>query len=451
MNKQIEGAAPAGAPAPAAPTPQKSWGAGSFIRYGLVCVLILLIGFFGWGATAKLAGAVIATGQLRVETNRQVVQHLDGGVVEEILVREGDRVMAGDVLIRLDSARLDAELAALESQLFEIMARRGRLEAVQTGADQIAFDPELIEAGSDDPEVVALMIGQQKLFDAQRVSLEKERDVLAERKAQLGEQIRGAEAEIASYERQIELIAEELIGMRQLLASGNVPKTRVLALEREEARLQGERGQLISRVAQLKGQISELDIELLRMTANMLEEAIAESRELGYRELELRERRLSLQEQLSRLDVRAPSGGIILDMSVHALQAVVRPADPILYVVPDDAELVIDARFDPLSRDEIFPTQDAVMRFSAFNARTTPEIFGRIKTISPDVSVDEQSGMSFYKVEVSMLEGEIDKLEGQRLVAGMPVEVFVQTEKRTPLNYLMRPITDYFYRAGRQD
>ncbi|MEM7745760.1 MAG: HlyD family type I secretion periplasmic adaptor subunit [Pseudomonadota bacterium] len=443
MTPQLSG--PGGAPQP--PT----WSAKRYIWAGLICVLALGGGFGGWAATAQLAGAVIATGQLRVENNRQVVQHPDGGVVADIRVRDGDLVAAGDVLIRLDSKRLDSELAALESQLFEMMARRGRLEAVQIGADEIEFDPEIIAAGEANPDVAKLLLGQEKLFTASRDSIDKERQVLGERKLQLAEQIRGTEAEIASLVRQSELIAEELVGMRQLLRSGNVPKTRVLALEREEARLQGESGQLISQVAQLKGQISEMDIELLRMEATMLEEAIAETRELGYRELELKERRLSLREQLSRLDITAPTGGVIIEMSVHALQSVVRPADVILYVVPDDAEMVIDARVDPIAVDQVYRGQDAVMRFSAFNARTTPEIFGFIDNVAPDVVTDEQTGMSYYRVEVSMKAGEMDKLEGLELIAGMPVEVYLQTGERTPFNYLLKPVSDYFYSAWNEE
>ena len=214
-----------------------------------------------------------------------------------------------------------------------------------------------------------------------------------------------------------------------------------------QARLQGQAGDLISRIAQLRGQITEIARQQNQMRAARLEEAIAESRELGFRELELQERRFSLQDQLSRLEIRAPVGGIILDSTVHALKSVIRPAEPIMYIVPSDSELVVDARVEPINIDQMYPGQDAVMRFSAFNTRTTPEIFGKIAKTSPDVTVDEQTGLSYYKAEVKMNEGELAKLEGQELVAGMPVEVYIQTGERTPLNYLMKPITDYFNRA----
>ncbi len=440
-----------GPPGATAPQRDDGWGAQKYIRFGLICVLVLGGGFGGWAATASLKGAVIASGQLRVETNRQVVQHLDGGVVGDIRVRDGDAVEAGEILISLDDTLLRSELIALESQLFEIVARRGRLEAAQIDADNIVFDNELLEFAQLNPQVAALIEGQRALFFARRDSTAKQIEVLVERKAQLGEQIIGAQAELDSLARQSELIEEELVGVRKLLKSGNIPKSRLLSLEREAARLVGDAGQLTAQAAQLKGQISEIDIEQLRMAATLREEAITELRELGFRELELKERRLSLRERLSRLDIRAPRAGVVLDMTVHALKAVVRPAEPILYVVPSNTEMVVDARVEPINIDQMFRGQEAVLRFSAFNARTTPEIFGHINTVSPDSIVDEQTGMSFYKAEIKLNEGEIEKLEGQELIAGMPVEVYIQTGDRTPLNYMFKPVTDYFNRALREE
>ncbi len=438
-------------PARSAAPKDDGWGAQKYIRFGLICVLILGGGFGGWAATASLKGAVIASGQLRVESNRQVVQHLDGGVVGDILVRDGDVVQAGDVLIRLDDTLLRSELITLESQLFEIVARRGRLEAVQIESGDIQFDDELLSVAKENEEVASLINGQVALFLAQRESNAKQRDVLVERKSQFAEQIVGIDAQLSSYERQSELIEEELVGVRQLLKRGNIQKTRLLSLEREAARLIGEAGQLTAQRAQLQGQISEIDIELLRMDATTREEAITELRELGFRELELKERRLALKERLSRLDIRAPRMGVVIDSTVHALKAVIRPAEPILYIVPNDANMVIDARVEPINRDSIFTGQEAVLVFSAFNTRTTPELFGTISKVSPDSTVDEQTGMAFYKAEVALNEGEIVKLEGQELVAGMPVEVYIQTGDRTPFNYMLRPVTDYFNRAMREE
>jgi HlyD family secretion protein len=426
------------------------WGAGGYIRFGIVCVALLAVGLGGWGATAKLKGAIISSGHLRVESQRQVVQHPDGGVVGEILVREGDVVSAGDVLIRLDGTTLQSELTVMESQLYELMARRGRLVAEQTDRETIVFDPELLEVAKTRPEVRNLIDGQQALFDARLRTMQREVEVMQERQTQISEQISGSTAEIGALERQSELIEQELVGQRALLAKGLAQASRVLSLEREASRLEGQRGQMVAQTAQLKGQISEMEIELLRLGASRREEAITTLRDLGFKELELKERRIALIEQLSRLDVRAPLAGIILDMAVYALKSVVRAADPILYIVPSDSALVVDAQVDPIDIDSVRSGQEAVLTFSAFNTRTTPQLFGTVSKISPDAFVDEQTKRSYYRAEVVLREGELEKLKGQELVAGMPVEVFIQTGERTPLNYMLKPITDYFNRALRE-
>ena len=427
------------------------WSASGYIRFGLFCVLLLAGGLGGWGATAKLKGAVISAGQLRVESQRQVVQHPDGGVVGEILVREGDLVEAGEVLIRLDGTSLQSELTVLESQLYELMARRGRLDAEQTGAERIAFDAELVEAASAGPEVASLMNGQQALFEARLQSMQREIEVTEERQGQIREQIAGSESQIDASLRQSALIEEELVGQRKLLKQGLAQASRVLALEREAARLEGQTGQMVAQTAQLKGQISQLEIERLRIGSTRREEAITTLRDLGFRELELKEQRIALHEKLSRLDFRAPLAGVVLDMTVFALKSVIRPAEPVLYIVPSDSELVVDARVEPIHIDTVRAGQEAVLRFSSFNSRTTPELFGTVARVSPDAFVDEATKRSYYRAEVLLRDGELAKLEGQELVAGMPVEVFIQTGERTPLNYLVKPIADYFNRALREE
>ncbi|MBY8974449.1 HlyD family type I secretion periplasmic adaptor subunit [Rhodobacteraceae bacterium NNCM2] len=427
------------------------WSARGYIRFGLVCVILLGGGLGGWAATAKLAGAVIASGHLRVEAQRQVVQHLDGGVVGEINVRNGDVVKAGDVLIRLDGTQLTSELNVLESQLFEIMARRARLLAEQADKDEIEFDPELVELAKTRDDVKSLIDGQQGLFKARLKTLKSELDVMSEREEQIQEQIEGSVAEIQSLKRQSELIDEELVSMRHLQDKGLAQASRVLSLEREAARLRGEYGAMTAQNAQLKGQVSELKIEQIRMLDSRREEAITQERELGFRQLELLEQRLALKEKLSRLDIRAPRPGVVHDMTVFALDSVIRPAEPILYIVPSDTDLLVDARIEPLHRDQVHPNQDVVLRFSAFNSRTTPELFGKVSIVSSDTSLDEQTGMTYFSAEVKLNDGEIEKLEGNEMIAGLPVEVYIQTGERTTLNYLMRPMTDYFSRALREE
>jgi HlyD family secretion protein len=435
----------------AASDAEERWAARSFIRSGLFIVLLLLGGLGGWSAFAKLSGAVVTSGKLRVETERQVVQHPDGGVVGEILVREGDFIDAGEVVIRLDGSTLLSELAVIESQLFELMARRGRLTAEQNDKDELSFDPELLEIAAGRPEVARLIEGQSDLFAARRETLERELAVLTERQQQIREQIVGSEGEAAALLRQSQLIEDELVGQRQLLAQGLAQANRVLSLEREAARLEGERGQMLAQTAQLKGQISEIEIERLRLASSRREEAIRELRDIGFRELELAERRIATRDKLDRLEIRAPVGGIVYDMTIHALKAVVRPAEPILYIVPSDAQLVIDTQVEPIDIDQLYPGQEAVLRFSAFNQRTTPELFGTVVRVSPDAFTEESTGRNYFIAEVDLNPGEIEKLEGNTLMPGMPVDVFIQTHAQTPINYLMKPLTDYFSRAMREE
>ena len=456
LSARVKGTPAAPPPKPPAPPTAASedssgrWSAAGYIRFGLIWVLILGGGLGTWSATAKLSGAVIASGQMRVLTNRQVVQHQDGGVVSEILVRDGDTVEAGDVLIRLDDTLLRSELIALESQLYEIMARRGRLEAIEYLRDEVTFDPELLQAAGQSIEVANLVQGQADLFRAQVGARTKEKEVLSERKDQFSDQIEGAEEQIKALGIQVGFIEEEIEDKRRLLEQDLIRKPELLALQREQARLYGQSGQLKAQVAQLRGQISQVDIELLRMDATVLEEALTEKRELGYREDELKERRRSLIEQLSRLNIRAPRSGRVLNSAVHAIKAVVRPAEPIMYVIPNDSSLIVDARIDPLNIDEVFTGQEAVLRLSALNSRTTPELFGTVKNVAADIVTDEQTGMQYYSAEVELVEGELEKLEGQELIAGMPVETFIQTGERTLLEYIMKPIMDYLERSVRE-
>ncbi len=446
MTLQLQG------PTPGEPAKQDDgWSARGHIRFGLFTLVLLVGGLGTWAATARLAGAVIANASLRVTAQQQVVQHPDGGVVGDIHVSEGDRVEGGSVLISLDGTSLAAELAALEGQLFELMARRGRLMAEQAELDTLTFDAELLEAAARDPEVRILVDGQRALFEARRLTMQREIEVMDERKGQISEQIEGALAEIAALESQSGFITSELSDVQQLSDKGLARRDRLMQLKREGARLQGEHGQMMAQNARLKGQISELEIEQLRMMDTRREEAITELREIGFRELELKQRRIQLREQLDRLEIRAPRAGIVYDLQIHAIKAVVRAAEPVMYIVPVDTGMVIEAQVDPIGIDSVFVGQAAAVRFSAFNTRTTPELSGHVTKMSADVFTDEQTGVSYYKVDIALDEGELEKLEGLELVAGMPVEAHIRTDERTPIEYLVKPLTDYLNRALREE
>nr|WP_069299039.1 HlyD family type I secretion periplasmic adaptor subunit [Neptunicoccus sediminis] len=438
-------------PGGVAPAPvQSRWSAKKPLFLGMLAVAVL-IGVLGiWGSFATISGAVISSGMIQVESLRQVVQHPQGGVVGEILVKEGDRVEAGDVLIRFDDTLLRSELATVNGQLNEILSRRARLIAERDNAEKLSFDPELLEVAKTSADVRALIEGQSRLFEARRESLDQQVEQLNERKQQIKLQIRGVEAQLASSKEQVALITKELIDQQGLLEKGLAQASRVLSLEREAARLKGSIGELESAAARGGAQIVETDIQILQLRNQRREEAISTLRDLSYSEIEMLERKLSLRETLSRMDVRAPMSGVIHGLTVHAIRSVVRPADAILYVVPTDSPLVITTRISAINVDQVHVGQDASLRFSTFDQRTTPEIFGTVAKVSADVFQDDTTGMSYYSAEIVPNEGEMERLGDVELLPGMPVEAFIKTEERSPISYLTKPFTDYFNRAFRE-
>lgn len=432
-------------------TPEKStFGAGWPLFIGFFTVLALVGGLGTWAVRAEIAGAVVSSGQIVVDKNRQVVQHPDGGVVEEVLVEEGDSVKEGDMLIRLDPTLADSELVIVEGQLYELMARRGRLEAEQDDATEIRFDPRLLERAETDMDVMAKVKGQQRLFEARSDSLAQAVTQLNNQQVQLENQVEGIDAQARALERQQELIVRELEDQQSLFDRGLSPASRVLGLQREEARLAGTIGELTARRGEALEQMAELQIEELQLYAGRREEAITRLRDLQYNELELIERSNSLRERLDRMEIRAPVSGIVYDMRVFGRRSVIRPADPVLFLVPQDRPLIIEARVNPINIDEVYANQDVVLRFAAFDMRNMPDMFGSVTRISPDSFKDEQTGAAFYQVEIQLPEEELTKLpEGQILIPGMPVDAFIRTQDRTPLAYLLTPLARYFDKAFR--
>lgn len=420
------------------------------VLFGFLALVVLVGGFGFWSTTTEIAGAVVAQGRVEVEQNRQVVQHPDGGVVAAIHVRNGDRVEAGDPLIQLDGSLLTSELTIVEGQFFEILARRGRLEAERDDADHPTFPAELVTAGTVRADIAALMRGQERLFAARQETIANEIEQLQKRRAQIQNQIDGIAAQRVSTADQLELIGRELDDLKTLLERGLTQAGRVLALEREKARLDGVAGELDAARAEAEGKVTEIDIEILKRASTRREEANTQLRDLGYRELELAERRRSLIEQIDRLDIRAPVAGIVHALQVTTPRSVIRAAEPVLYLVPQDRPLVIAAQVSPIHVDEVAIGQEVALRFAAFDSRTTPELFGQVRQISADALTDEASRVSYYRAEIVLDPGELDKLSGHAIIPGMPVEVFIRTGERTPLAYLVRPLAEYFNRAFRE-
>lgn len=425
------------------------WSARRHIVIGLLALVVLVGGFGTWAVMAQITGAVITSGQIEVERNRQVVQHPDGGVVSEILVEEGDSVAAGDMLIRLDPSDLASELAVVEAQLFEILARRGRLEAERDDLDTPEFDPVLISANTADSR--DLIAGQTRLFEARRESNSRAVEQLTQQRAQIASQLSGIRAQQTALNTQSELITRELSDQQSLLDRGLAQASRVLALQREEANLLGRVGELTAQAAQAAERMTEIEIQVLGLSSTRREEAITQLRDLQYNQLELSERRRVLLRQLDRLDIRAPVSGVVYGLQVFAEQSVIRPADPVLFLIPQDRPLVIATRVQTIDIDQIHVGQEATLRFSAFDQRRTPELKGHITLVSADAFQDEASGMSYYRAEVQLNDGEIAKLPSDMtLVPGMPVEAFLRTADRSPMGYLVKPLADYFAKAFRE-
>lgn len=428
-----------------------AWSARKPLIIGLIGLVLLVGGFGTWAAFTQISGAIIAPGRIEVDQNRQVVQHPDGGVVSAIEVKEGDKVSTGQVLVRLDPAELKSELSIIENQLAELMARRGRLEAERDGRDTLTFDPLLIEISAGNTDASGLMIGQKTLFEARAQTVAAEIDQLDKRRGQISNQIDGIEAQQAALARQLDLIEMELTDQQSLLDRGLAQATRVLGLQREQARLSGTMGDLAAQKAEAEGRITEIEISILKLGTDRREEAITTLRDLQFRELELREQRRALIEQMGRLDITAPLSGVVYNLQVFALRSVIRPADPVLFIVPQDRPLVINARVDSIHVDKLFVGQEVTLRFSALDQRTTPELFGRVTQISADAFEDEATRASYYRAEIALSEGEQARLpEGSTLLPGMPVEAFIRTADRTPLAYLVKPFTDYLAKAFRE-
>ncbi|MEH6645944.1 HlyD family type I secretion periplasmic adaptor subunit [Sulfitobacter sp.] len=419
---------------------------------GFGTILLLLGGFTYWAARAQIDGAVVASGRMVVERNRHAVQHLTGGVVKEILVKEGDTVQENDLLVRLDPTLALSELKIVDGQLYELMARRGRLEAERDEMETIAFDPRLIERAIHDLDVEALMKGQQNLFEARAESLKGAITQLNNQQQQLVEQIHGINAQMTATDRQLTLVGTETVSQQTLLDKGLAQSSRVLALQREDARLAGAMGDLTSRRAQAMERKSELAIQELQYRANRREEAISVLRDLQYNELEMAERSRALQTQLDQMEIRAPISGVVYDLKVYGRLSVIRPAEALLFLVPQDRALVIEAQIEPLNVTDVHVAQDVILRFSAFDMRETPDLFGKVTHISPDAFTDAQTGRPFYRVEINLPKEELSKLTAdQTLIPGMPVDAFIRTGEHSPLTYLTSPLTRYFGKAMRDN
>jgi HlyD family secretion protein len=416
---------------------------------GVLIVLVLGFGVGGWAATVQISGALIAQGSIVVDQNVQKVQHPTGGIVGELRVHDGDHVKAGDILVRLDETVMRANLAIITKGLNELSARKARLEAERDGADEITFPPALL-ARTEDPDAVSAVRSERRLFELRRTERSGQKAQLQQRMAQLNEEIAGIEAQQAAKSQEIVLIERELGGVRDLYAKNLVQLTRLTQLEREMARLGGERAQLVASAAQAKGKIAEINLQIIQIDQNLSSEVAKEMRDIDGKIGEFVERKVTAEDQLRRTDIRAPQTGVVFQSAVHTIGGVITAGDPIMLIVPDADKLQVEAKVNPQDIDQLQVGQLAVLRFSAFNSRTTPEIDGKVTRVSADTSTDQRTGQSYYTIRIALPPENVALLGDVRLLPGMPVEAFVQTGDRTVISYLMKPLRDQFMRAFRE-
>lgn len=433
---------------------KKPFDAGRSIRrhalVGTALIVLLVGGVGGWAATTELSGAVIAGGQLVVDSSVKKVQHPTGGVVGELRVRDGSRVSAGDVLMRLDDTQTKASLAIVTKALDENMARRGRLEAERDDAPAIVWPADFL-ARRDLGEAGLAIAGEQRLFETRRSARRGQKAQLAERVSQLREQISGFDAQVDAKKHEISWVRQELEGVRDLFRKNLVQFPRVTALERDAAKLDGDRGSLIASIAQAKGRITETELQIIQVDEDMRNEVGKELVDIRNKTSELFERRIAAEDLLKRIDIRAPQDGTVHQLTVHTIGGVIIPqGEPIMLIVPNADALTVEVKVQPQDIDQLHIGQPAVLRFPAFNQQTTPEIDGQVSLVSADVSTDLKTGMSFYTVRVAIPDEGLTRLQGLRLVPGMPVESFIQTAPRTVVSYLIRPIADQMTKAFRE-
>ena len=419
------------------------------VQAGLIIVIVLAGGVGGWAGTMKISGALIAPGSIVVESNIKKVQHPTGGIVGELRVRDGDRVKKGDIVVRLDDTVTRANLAIISKGLDALAARKARLESERDGNETVKF-PDNLDARAGNPDVAAIRDGERKLFELRRNARVGQKAQLRQRIEQLKEEIRGLQAQRESKEKEIKLIEREKEGVYELWKQKLVQLTKLTQLEREATRLQGEAAQLVAQTAQVAGKISETELQILQIDRDLSSEVAKETREIDAKIGEFVERKITAEDQLKRVDIRAPQDGTVFQSSVHTVGGVITAGDPIILVVPDADTLTVESRVNPQDIDQVQVGQSALLRFSAFNMQTTPEINGAVTRISADTSTDQRTGQSYYTIRIAMPPKEVARLGDVRIVPGMPVEAFVQTGDRTMLSYLAKPLHDQMMRMFRE-
>lgn len=422
-----------------------------YLLAGTILVLLVTFGIGGWAATTELSSAVVAPGVLVVDSSVKKVQHPTGGVVGELRVRDGDHVRAGDILVRLDETQTLAAATIITKSVDELMARQARLETERDNISELAFPAALLDRARDPASDAARAISAERsLFDLRRQARDGQKSQLKERSAQLQEEIKGYQGQVEAKKKEVEFIQQELGGVRTLWEKNLVPISRLTALERDAARIEGERSQLSGMIAQAKGKTAEIQLQIMQVDQDLRSEVGKDLVEARSKISELAERKIAAVDQLQRIDIRAPQNGVVYQLSVHTVGGVIAPGEQIMLIVPDADTLAVEVKIAPQDIDHVHVGQPAILRFSAFNQHTTPEITGAVSVISPDLTQDQRTGTSFYTTRIALKPEELERLGSVKLIPGMPADAYIQMGERTALSYLMKPLRDQAARAFKE-
>lgn len=408
-------------------------------------LIMLLVGTVGvWAAITPIAGAVVSSGIVVVESNIKKVQHQAGGIVSAILAKNGDRVEAGDIVLSLDETQVRANLGITISQLIQLVGRKARLEAERDQADVIQVPPDFLASGG---EAAAIAEGERRLFNIRQAARKGQIAQSRERIGQFKQEITGLTAQRDAKEQEVELMREELERLEGLRKLGLMPSTRILSAQRDWTRLKGEWGALVAQIARAQGQINEVELQIIGIDQTMQTDASKELRDSEARIAELLERKIAAEDMLKRVHLRAPQAGVVHDLAVHTVGGVISPAETVMTIVPSQESLGVEVHISSTDIDQVSVGQEATLRFPALNQRTTPEMKGVVSRVGADLTKEPQINSAYFTVRIQLQENPADKL---KLVPGMPVEAFIKSKERTALSYLVKPVADQFAKAFRE-
>jgi HlyD family type I secretion membrane fusion protein len=412
-------------------------------------VVLFFFGFIGWAAVAPLQSALVAPGIVVVETHRKQIQHLEGGIVKEILVQDGQMVKAGQPLIRLDSTQAATALQQIQDEQDELTAQEARLVAERDGAPVVHFPLELLARGNE-PKVAESILGEQTAFDNQKASIRQQTEILNEKKAEDARAIEGFQAQIAADDTQIALIQREADAVGKMVAKGLEPTAKLLDLQRTQADIAGQRGDLVQKIAQQKLDSGEDDILIINVKSQALEDVLKDLRDVQGRRFDLADRVQAARDVLRRTTLIAPVDGRVDDLQVHAKGAVIKAGEPVLEIIPAHDQLEIEARLRPQDADEVHVGMTAKVDLSAYKARRLPMLTGTVTYVSPDTLEDQHTGQSYFLVHVMVDRSILKDYPAARFIPGMPVQAEIQTGAHTALNYFLEPIRDVMHNGMRE-